>query len=93
MYDILKAWSEELQKIIILRGVFMDNNELKKTGKIEELESIMDTISRDLKLIRAQLEVMKNDDSFTHVDVSILAGGLRACCEVQSENIVNRIIR
>ena len=71
----------------------MNNYELKKTGKIEELEEIMNTILHDMKLVRAQLEVMKNDETFTHVDVSILGGELRACCEVQAENLINRVIK
>ena len=69
----------------------MNNYEQRKQEKIEELESIMVSIQQNIKLVKAQLEVIKNDESFNHVDVSILASDLRACCEVQAENIMEKI--
>lgn len=70
----------------------MNNYEARKQEKIEELEDIISSIQQNIKLVKAQLEVMKNDDTFNHVDVSILAGDLRACCEVKAEDIANKIM-
>lgn len=70
----------------------MNNYEQRKQEKIETLEEEILSIEQELKLVKAQLEVIKNDDSFSHVDVSILAGSLRACCEVKAENIATKIM-
>lgn len=69
----------------------MNNYETRKNEKIEALEDIMSSLLQNIKLVKAQLEVMKNDDTFKHIDVSILASDLRACCEVQAENIMEKI--